>query len=994
MEFQLLGPIEARHDGARVELGRRRERALLGILLLEAGNPVAIDRLVELLWTGDPPGGARASLHTNVARLRKRLSGYGVGIATRGDSYLVDVGRTNVDVHRFRHLVALARRTLVPAARLRVLQEALAMWNGPVMADSIDDRLRDRIGQDLAELRLVALEGFGEAALAAGQPEVVLTELSAEAKRHPVRERLTLHLMQALASVGRVADALAVYRNTRGYLIENHGLEPGGELMELHQRLLQTDVIAMTDVKEQPAPCLLPARLVDFTGRDSEIDKIMSVLALAESDTAPTVAISGLPGVGKTSLAVAVGHRLRAATPGGQLYADLRGRAEAIDPGRVLSFLLLSLGVRGSDIAEDLSDRAAQYRATAGARRTLIVLDNAGDVSQIRPLLPGRNSLVLITSRHELVDLDGAHHIRLAPPSPDEAFALLSRILGSSRVEREHSAAQELLAHCGHLPLAIRLCAAAVAADPGLTLRDLAGRLASYDERLDHLNRADRSVRAVLEDVYGRLSPAARRLLRTLAVLDVISLPDWIPDIVLDAPAEKPLAQLTTANLVSDVGQDEAGITRYSMHDLVRAFGRERAAAEDPAADTVEALGRAGAVWLTLAEQAHRAHTRAPTHFRRIGVDVPRRQAPIDSHRIDPSRWFQADKDALVALIHQFSAHSALRDHAWTLGWYTEYLIRLGTNDHAELKALLVPATAAAYAAANPEAIAAMELCNAFILRHDHVNEAEERSRLALAAAQEAGHRWLEAETWGVISHIRASQLDPIGEAYALQMAVDGYAEAGDLASAGVKRANLGDLARRRGDPTAGEILAQGVKEMREVADPRSLAFGIRRLAAWHGEQGDIVASRAAYEECLQLVRDANDRVGEAVLLIELGALLAKHSLLDEATERVDAGGAIAVTTKAANCQAYATFAAGRIALRGGDPAQARLLQESALANVVTTQTWLVDLHADLAEVHLALGKTDSARQHLRQGLELAERLEESAAAAALISRLNNLDAI
>ncbi|MGN9810511.1 BTAD domain-containing putative transcriptional regulator [Micromonospora sp. BQ11] len=234
MEFRLLGPFEARHDGHPIELGsRRQERCLLGVLLLEAGRLVSTDRLIDLLWNDRPPASARSVVHTYVGRLRGSLAPYAVEITTRGDGYLVEVHGHRVDVAEFRELAHRAGDTTDPAERVRLLDRALALWRGPLLADTADEELRERLHGPVEELRL--------ARLALGQHARAIGELTPLVDRHRTREQLVSVLMTALHRGGRQADALRLYRSTRQALVDDLGVEPGTRLREVHRWILRDD---------------------------------------------------------------------------------------------------------------------------------------------------------------------------------------------------------------------------------------------------------------------------------------------------------------------------------------------------------------------------------------------------------------------------------------------------------------------------------------------------------------------------------------------------------------------------------------------------------------------------------------------------------------------------------------------------------------------------------------------------------------------------------
>ncbi|MGH3729339.1 MAG: AfsR/SARP family transcriptional regulator, partial [Micromonosporaceae bacterium] len=252
MEFRLLGPFEARHDGQHIEVGtRRQERCLLGILLLDADRMVPVTRLIDLLWNGDAPESARGAVHTYIGRLRNSLQQYGLRILTLGEGYLAEVAPHTVDTTEFTRVAQQAAAVAEPAERIRLLDQALDLWRGPLLSDVADDRLRGRLGTGLLELRLSSSELRAAAHLATGQHDRVVTDLIPLAAEHPTRERLIAHLMTGLYRCGRQAEALELYRDTRQTLVSELGIEPGPELGELHQRILRNEPDLL---RKTPAP--------------------------------------------------------------------------------------------------------------------------------------------------------------------------------------------------------------------------------------------------------------------------------------------------------------------------------------------------------------------------------------------------------------------------------------------------------------------------------------------------------------------------------------------------------------------------------------------------------------------------------------------------------------------------------------------------------------------------------------------------------------------
>jgi DNA-binding SARP family transcriptional activator len=328
MRFEILGEIAASDRGRAIVLGRPQERCLLGILLIEAGRAVSADRLAELLWDGQPPDGNRGTIQTYIGRLRIALGGSEVQIVTSGGGYRIDVPLDAVDLHEFRQRLARARELAGPGERAAALAGALELWRGPLFGGLGSDRLRERIGQALEEMRLTAIAECAEAETASGRPDRAIERLVEIAAAQPVRENLVGLLMSAYAADGRKAEALATYRQARQRLVDDLGLEPSDALQARHAAILRAERVRP---RSGPGPLLttpirpreLPPPVAAFTGRRLELAQLTQ-LARAGATQGPAVAvIHGRGGVGKSALALQAGHQLAADFPDGQVYLDL-----------------------------------------------------------------------------------------------------------------------------------------------------------------------------------------------------------------------------------------------------------------------------------------------------------------------------------------------------------------------------------------------------------------------------------------------------------------------------------------------------------------------------------------------------------------------------------------------------------------------------------------------------------------------------------------------
>ncbi|MFC7589806.1 BTAD domain-containing putative transcriptional regulator [Nonomuraea antimicrobica] len=484
--FGVLGPL--RIEGGQAP-GPAKHRTLLAALLLSAGERVPVDRLMSVVWDDRPPASAESVLRVYVSALRKLVA----GIRTVPGGYLLDVDPDEVDSHRFGRLAAQARRERAEGSAARAAEgfrAALALWRGQALADVESSVLRRAHGVPLEELRLTVLEERVELDLRLGRGAEVVGELRALTGAHPLRERAWVRLIEALHQAGRRSEALGAYQEARRTLVEELGLEPGAELAAAHGRVLSDGPAPDAGDAGQAEPVNeLPPDISDFSGRRPVLDWIARVAG--ERASAPVhLVLHGPPGCGKSAVAVHAATSLR--FPDGRLYASLGARP----PSAVLEDLLRSLGCPDGAVPSGLDERVRLYRSTTARRRLLVVLDDAADEAQVRPLLPtGPGSLTLVTSRSPLAGLEAARAYELGLLDEDEAVALLAGVAGHERVGAEPEAALRIVRLCGHLPLALRIAGSRLARRPGWTLGHLAGRLGDERRRLDELSAGDLAVR-------------------------------------------------------------------------------------------------------------------------------------------------------------------------------------------------------------------------------------------------------------------------------------------------------------------------------------------------------------------------------------------------------------------------------------------------------------------------------------------------------------------
>ncbi|GIH06901.1 SARP family transcriptional regulator [Rhizocola hellebori] len=583
---RLLGPIEVIGPHGPANLVGARQRTLIGLLGLRVGVPVSHVNLADALWGDQLPRTAMRSLYSHVARVRQALDDCGLPgvLVTRDSGYVLELRPTEVDAVRFEERVAQGRRVLAAGAAAEAvthLLDGLALWRGKALEDGEPSGWAATEVDRLAHARLNALEDLWDARLRLGEQESAITEIERLLAAHPARERLVSLLMLALCRSGRHASAIEAYQRLRAHLADQLGVEPSPQLQRLNVAVLRRDPELEMDGPTAAVrkPAQLPARAGHFTGRATETSTLDEMLAA----TSRLAVISGPGGMGKTALAVHWAHQVIDRFPDGQLFLDLGGHdpATAMPVNEALAHVLGSLGVNSDRLPAGATAQLGHYRSALHERRMLILLDNAGSMEQIAPLVPPDSaSLLIVTSRHQLAGLALDHDvttIHLDMLTHDDASTLLRRVLGRSRVEREQASADQLVDLCGRMPLALRIAAAKLAARAMRPLAELVDDLTG-DDRLGALTVPgdSRSVRAIFATAYQSLSPLAAKLFRRLSSHPGSSFTAYLAAAVVEDQVDDALDELAAAHLVSEV---DCG--RYRFHDLIRLYAIECASADE-----------------------------------------------------------------------------------------------------------------------------------------------------------------------------------------------------------------------------------------------------------------------------------------------------------------------------------------------------------------------------------------------------------------------------
>ncbi|MBD0746386.1 BTAD domain-containing putative transcriptional regulator [Streptomyces sp. CBMA152] len=868
LRFGVLGPVRAWRGTEALPSGAPQQRALLAALLLRDGRTATAAELIDAIWGDEPPSQALAAVRTYASRLRKTL-GPGVLVSESG-GYAIRLASGVLDLAGAQELAAEAEKARAggdPCRARELLKASLAIWTGEPLAN-VPGPNADTERTRLSEWRLQLTEARLDMELDAGCHAEAVSELTALTAAHPLRERLRELLMLALYRSGRQAEALAVYADTRRLLADELGVDPRPELARLQQRILQADedLARPAEAPAPPAPvkaAQLPASVPDFTGRASFVQELTARLATADTTVMAVSALAGIGGVGKTTLAVHVAHAARPHFPDGQLYVDLQGTApRASEPETVLGSFLRALGTPDRAIPDSLEERAALFRSTLDGRRVLVLLDNARDAAQVRPLLPGTaGCAALVTSRIRMLDLAGAYLVDLDVMSPDEALQLFTKIVGEERVGAERQSALDVVAACGFLPLAIRIAASRLASRRTWTVSVLAAKLADERRRLDELQAGDLAVKATFELGYGQLEPAQARAFRLLGLPDGPDISLAAAAAVLDLPRQETedlLESLVDTSLV-----ESAAPGRYRYHDLVRLYARACAERdEEPPSERAAAMSRLLDFYLSTAARVYAIERPGDRLVEHLAPTRYPGLAFADGH--EAVDWLYAEANCLLASVHQCAGDPAMLRRAVDLLWAAKDLAESGANSRQyETTAAAIRDTAHAAGDAGAEGRARLAL-STVLLVSGRFEQADEEARVSSLLAKEAGDPMpagVAPNDRGIIAFYQNRHAD--GERF-LQEAIDNYRADGNRPGEASALCNLSRIHVNMGRTSSAVELAQrGLDIFSEMGHALRLANGRFALGIALTRAGRLDEALDQLGEALRVFQDNRQRLWE-----------------------------------------------------------------------------------------------------------------------------------
>ncbi len=1026
MEFRMLGPVELWSAEQQCDLGPTRVRCVLAILMLTPRTLVPTDVLIDRVWDTQPPPKARESLSVYITRLRSALRqaiGESVRLTGRDSGYELDVDPETIDLHQFRRLrrqadALAANGDAEHAASL--LREADRLWRGQAFAGIRGDWIA-RMRGSLEEERRAAILKRIECDLELGRHTDLVGELHHLLAQYPLDESFIAHQMTALYGSGRPGEALSLYRDVRSHLIEEHGTEPGPLLAEVHQRILRHDPeLAVRPAGpgqgRVPRPDTLPPGTAEFVGRTAELE-----LLTGEDEETPRVSvIEGMAGVGKTALALQAAQAVSGQYPDGTFYLNLHTHDPghpSLDAAEAMHRLLRMLTAPATPIPDPPGERAALLRAQLSRRRAILILDDADQHDQIRPLLPEASQcLILITTRRKLSGLEGARALTLDALPEDDAITLFHRVAGHGPVQDETAAGEAALAVelCGRLPLAIQLAAGRLAQDYPPRLGDLVEELSQSPVRSAGPGSASPEVLSAFDLTYRALEPDHQRFFRRLGLSPCAHISPQAAAALGGgtlAEAEEALAALLDHHLLT-----RAPAGQFRFHDLIRGYAAMRGAHEDSRSEQRQAVGRLLDYYLRTADEAdqvlHPFRHRAPVPRPRPAAAGSALSTQQDAAAWLESEWHNILQAAQYAGRHEWKERCADLTHAlagfmevrayWDEAIAAHTLALQAGRDladpariaRASLELSEVSQQTGRYESALPLAEDAAGIYRSLADRRgeadalDQIGMAHQRagrSREALAYFHEARilYHYI-ADQHGVattLSHsgIASWQLGRYPDALEhLDEALSVYRHVGDRRGEAKTLNNLGRMQLYLGyHRDALDRYQKSLEIFSQIGGPQNEAILYHNIGAVYHYKGSYEDALTAYGRGLAIYHDIGDLLNEAGILNEIGAVYQSAERYDEALICHEKAQSVAEEIGNLNQQATARRGIAGVHHGSGRYREAFDLYQTALrlAREIGDPYEEAKILEGIAETTLGMRRPDAARIALRQALDIFERL-------------------
>ena len=987
LRYEILGPLRLGQVQGQ-PLRASKPRQLLATLLLHPNRFVSTDLIADALWEGSPPRSATANIRTYVRALRGVLqeAGLPAPIDTSAAGYSIEVGVDELDSSLFESLLAEGghlRDAGEARQAMQVLSRAYSLWRGHPLEDlAVSSAWEGSIGRLEAQYRSL-VDGLLDLRLEHGDPAGAAVLLSGRITEDPYDEQLWRRLVDTLLAAGRTGEARAAYAKAVKTLADELDVEPGPDLEAAGLRAQHgssanwpdpgipaarttdrpgaadpPDVVpgimtapVLTDPQRPPSQ--LPLDLPDFSGREELLEQLRDLVCGRDPVRPPIAVVSGAPGTGKSSLAVRLGHLVRESFPDGQIYLEMRGATEPRDTGGALTDLLLSLNIPDYAIPPDPERRSAMLRSELASRRVLIVLDDAAAASQVAPLMPGTGaSAVVVTSRNRLMDLAGAELMPLDTFSDGEAAELLQRVAGAGRVDSRSAAAEEILAACGNLPLAIRIVASRLAQRPDLSVSELARRLRDETHRLDELSIGELAVRTSADLSYGSLSAEEARLYRLIGRFAVgVFSARTLESVASPSLVRRSLDRLIEVNLVQISSVDATGKARYRVHDLLRLH----AIGAGDESEKAQALKDLATVLDALLQKVRRASAALPFGY----FGVLETQGPLLSPDPEPFTsadaiaWFDSERNSFVPAIRA-AAQNGLHEYAWRLA--------AAWGPYLDMRAYF-----------------------------DDWNESHQPGLLSAIACGDRRGEGILHRNLGQLALYR----DDWGPCWEhLNAAATIFAETGDRLGAGVAGVGLGTWFREHGRQD--EALAQyegAVQAFVEVGDANCEATARSAASSmWLARNDTVTAGRYLAEAFLLGVR-MGDKHREAKVRRRIAALRAHQGRHDQAVRQLQASLAIFNTLGDDHCAAYARAELGEALMAIGEDAAARrmLLDAIEIGHRLGDRTVEGQAAHTLGGLYAGIGNGEFARRYFDRAARAWQQVGNDSKVAASRAQLAEL---